>query len=136
MFSGILYYPFEILIDFLNRVTQISNNNTAIIRVPEFSLDFFGNRIIIFNAINYDFNSLLTNDTFKTVHDFYLIFVDIILWLGLVYLAQNCLKSILGGMSNEISDQIYESQSDERDYSNYVQHQKTKERYRKEHGGG
>ena len=132
---GILYYPFEILIDFLNRVSQISDSGTAIIHVPEFVLDFFGNRVVIFNAIDYDFNSLLTNETFKNIHNVYLIFVDIILWLGLVYLASKLMKTVMGGMGDEISDQIYESQEGERSYNRYVQSQENKARYKREKGG-
>lgn len=37
---GILYYPFELLIQFLNRISQINDTTTAIISVPEFKLSF------------------------------------------------------------------------------------------------
>lgn len=123
---GILYYPFEILIDFLNRISQISDSETAIIHVPAFVLDFFGNKVTVLPAIDYDFNSLLTNDTFKNIHNVYLIFVDIILWLGLVYLAQKCLKTIIGGITDEtIPD--YEDTDEYKDaqaYRNYTRTRK------------
>lgn len=37
---GILYYPFELLISFLNRVSRLNDTTTAIISVPAFNLNF------------------------------------------------------------------------------------------------
>lgn len=95
---GILYYPFELLIDFLNRISTISDSGTAILSIPSFNIDFMGYHATLFNSFTFDFNSILTNDTYKNIHTIYLTVVDIILWLGVVYLAAKCLQTVLGGM--------------------------------------
>lgn len=95
---GILYYPFELLIDFLNRISTISESGTAVLSVPAFNIDFMGYHATLFEAFTFDFNSILTNDTYKNIHNIYLTVVDIILWLGVVYLAAKCLQNVLGGM--------------------------------------
>lgn len=127
---GILYYPFQLLIDFLNRVSQISDTTTAIISVPSFTLSFMGNSVTIFEAMSFDFNSILVNETYNNIHTIYLTVVDIILWLSLVFLAKKCLNNIIGGM-NDGFDEITEN---ENSYQNYVRGQENKKRY-KEHGG-
>lgn len=99
---GILYYPFQLLIDFLNRISRINDTTTAIISVPEFTLSFMGYSATIFKATSFDLNSILVNETYKNIHAIYLGVVDIILWLGLVYLAQKCIHNILGGMDDDV----------------------------------
>ena len=132
---GILYYPFEMLIDFLNRISTIGETSTAIISVPSFVLSFMGNSVTIFNNMSFDLNSILTNDTFKTMHDIYLIFTDIILWLGVVFLAGKCIRSVIGGMGDEVQSRVDEAQAPEKSYQKYVQSQENKKRYNREHGG-
>lgn len=123
---GILYYPFELLIDFLNRIGSIAETDTAIISIPAFSLDFFGNHYQVFDAYSYDLNSLLVNDTFKNIHTIYLTVVDIILWLGVVYLAARCLQSVLGGMADtSIPDYTdTEEYADSQAYKSYTRNKK------------
>lgn len=93
---GILYYPFELLIDFLNRISTINETSTAIIHIPKFTLSFAGYSVVIFAEYNYDLNSILVNDTFVNIHNIYLGVVDIILWLGVVYLASKLIHDIMG----------------------------------------
>ena len=131
---GILYYPFELLIDFLNRVSSLNDTNTAIISIPEFTLSFGEWSGTFFQGYSYDLNSILENETFKQIHDVYLVVVDIILWLGLVYLAAKCINSVIGGMGQAVSDDIYDSQEGERSYDRYKQYQENKERYKRESG--
>ncbi len=97
---GILYYPVDLLIDFLNRVSALNDTGTAIINIPEFKLSFMGHEAVVLHAYSYDLNSILTNDTFKNIHTIYLTIVDLILWLGVVYLASNCMHMILGGVAD------------------------------------
>lgn len=119
---GILYYPVDLLIDFLNRVGCISESS-SVIKIPQFDISFMGYQATIIQEFTFDFNSMLTNDTLKRLHDMYLVFVDILLWLGIVYLASDCVREILGGMSNTIPD--FE------DTEKYKELQTTKDYYRK-----
>lgn len=98
---GILYYPFEILIDFLNRVSSLADTGTAIIKVPEFKLSFMGHTATIFSATSFDFNDILTSETYKNLHSIYLTIVDVILWLGVVYLANKLFHTIFGGIRDD-----------------------------------
>ena len=125
---GILYYPFDLLIDFLNRFGNIAGSD-PIINIPEFKLEFMGFSAVLIKSFSYNFNDLLTNNTLKTIHDIYLSFVDIILWLGIVYLASNLIKHIIGTMSGEIID---DAAGSEQSYNNYKQAQQNKARYNKE----
>lgn len=125
---GILYYPFDLLIDFLNRFSNIAGSD-PIINIPEFKLEFMGFSAVLIKSFSYNFNDLLTNDTLKTIHNIYLTFVDIILWLGIVYLASNLMKHIIGSMSGEVIDDVAGS---EQSYNNYKQAQQNKARYSQE----
>lgn len=109
---GILYYPFELLIDFLNRVASIEDS-MAVINVPEFKISLMGYNVTFIQAFSYDFNELLVNDTFKNIHNIYLVIVDLLLWLGVVFLASKCLRSIIGGISGETISNISTSKKEE-----------------------
>lgn len=98
---GILYYPFQVLIDFLNRVSGLSSSGTAIIHIPEFSFTLFGYQANIIQAYDFDFNSILLNDTYKNIHNIYLMVVDVIMWLGLIYLVKKLSHSIFGGIRDD-----------------------------------
>ena len=98
---GILYYPFDLLIDFFTRIGEIDESKTAVISWPNF--EFMGANLI--KAGSYDLYSLINdNDTFKTIHGIYLTFTDIILWIGVIFLGSNCLRTIFGGMTGDIVD--------------------------------
>ena len=126
---GILYYPFEILIDFLTRIGNIQSTE-PIINIPRFELNFMGYSAVLFDSFSYNFNDLLTTDTFKNIHTIYLSVVDIILWLSVVYLASKCLQSIFGGMSDVVIDDSLEG---ERSYQAYSRYENNKKRYKNEH---
>lgn len=132
---GILYYPFELLVDFLNRVGKIAETDTAIISVPSFTLSFMDYSATFFEDMSYDLNTILENETFKNIHDIYLIFTDIILWLGVIYLAGKMLRSIFGGMGDEVQSRVEDSQEGERSYERYKQYQENKKRYKQENKG-
>lgn len=99
---GILYYPFEVVVDFLIRFVNACDtmsSSSAVINVPE--MKFMG--VSLISAFSYDFNSLLANDTLKTIHDIYLVVIDVIFSLMLVNLAKNTFAEIFGG---RFSDEI------------------------------
>ncbi|MCI8999557.1 MAG: hypothetical protein HFJ26_01155 [Clostridia bacterium] len=101
----------------------------AVLNIPE--MKFMGVKLI--GAFTYDFNSLLTNDTLKMIHNIYLVVVDVIFSLMLVNLAKNTFTEIFGGrFSDEV---IGDMTSDERSYSKYERYQNNKNRYKSEHGG-
>ena len=60
---GVLYYPIEVVLDFLNRFYQALTNDdgTAVINVPE--LKFMD--VVLIPAFTFDFYSILEDDTFK-----------------------------------------------------------------------
>lgn len=119
---GILYYPFELVVDFFNRINSLEESSTAIITTPEFKLM----DTVLLQSYTYNFYDILQNDTFKTVHTIYLYVVDIILWLGVVLLCKNMLVTFIGGVAGE-------AMADERSYSEYSQHRANVSRYNKEH---
>lgn len=97
---GILYYPTDLLIDFLNRVSTLNDTGTAIINIPAFKLNFMGHSATVFNSFSYNFNDLLKEPVFKNLHSIYLTIVDVVLWLGVIYLASKCVSNILGGSAD------------------------------------
>lgn len=92
---GIIYYPFDLVIDFLTRVVDTCSNvsSNAVLNVP--NLDFMG--VTLIHAFTFDFNSLLVNDGLKTVYNIYLVVVDVILSLMLITLAKNTFAEVFGG---------------------------------------
>lgn len=128
---GIIYYPFEVVIDFLTKFVNACNSmssSSAVINVPE--LKFMG--VTLISSFVYDFNSLLANDTLKTIHNIYLVVIDVMFSLMLVNLAKNTFAEIFGGrFSNEI---IGDVTSDERSYQKYERYQNNKQRYQQKGG--
>ena len=92
-----MYFPVEIVLDFLNRFSSLNEMSECKITIPALNINFFGNTYTVFNGYVYDFNELLVNDTFKTVHTVYLTIVDVILYLWLVVLAYNSFSDVFGG---------------------------------------
>lgn len=124
---GILYFPVEIVLDFLNRIGSMSVNSDYILHIPNVSIDFFGNNVIFISSFDYDFNSLLTNDTFKNIHTIYLTIVDVILYLCLIVLSYNTFVDVFGGhyIDDALHDgyDYYESskiQTKQEKQSNYI----------------
>ncbi len=87
---GALYYPVDLVVDFLNRIGELSATGSAVISGDGF--EFMGAKLI--PAFSYDLNALLTNDTLKNIHDIYLTVVDVILYLCLIVLAKNTFVDI------------------------------------------
>lgn len=116
---GALYYPIDIVVDFLNRVASLNDSGSAIISGNGF--EFMGAKLI--PAFSYDLNSLLTNDVLKNIHDIYLTVVDVILYLCLIILAKNTFVDIFGGK--------YLDDAVEAGYKAYDSYKKDKESERK-----
>lgn len=102
---GLLYYPFELAVDILDRVKNLSNNLNGdfILKFPD--LQIMGATLI--PAYEFNFNQFLENDTFKNVYNVYLTSVDVILVCALVALCKNTFVEIFGGQfSNDIADTV------------------------------
>ena len=80
---GFLFYPFELIIDILNKILNIDFEN-PIFNIPDIHEPFTNKKII--SATTFNLNDLLTNNTLKTVHDIYLILLDAFIVFGLVNL--------------------------------------------------
>lgn len=104
---GILYFPTEIVLDFLNRVGGLSSSSSCSLTIPQLKINFFGNEVVVFNGYTYDFNELLVNDTFKNIHTIYLTVVDVILYLCLIVLAHNAFSTVFGG--HYIDDAVHDT---------------------------
>lgn len=88
---GFLSYPLQLFVNILNRILSI-NFGEPVINIPDIH-EPFTNEIFI-HATSFNFNSLLTNDTLKTVHDIYLILVDAVIIFALVNLAKNKFEEV------------------------------------------
>ena len=88
---GFLSYPLELFVNILNKILNI-NFQEPIINIPEIR-EPFTNEVFI-HSTSFNFNSLLTNDTLKTVHDIYLILVDAFIIFALVNLAKNKFEEV------------------------------------------
>lgn len=128
---GALYYPVDLVTEFLDRIGDISENGSAVISGNGF--EFMGAQLI--PAFSYDLNSLLTNDTFKNIHDIYLTVVDVILYLCLIVLAKNTFTDIFGGKYDDGVDIAMQGLSSDGGYKRYESYQNNKKRYKREHGG-
>lgn len=89
---GALFYPIDLLFDFLTRLDRIDTVQPTIV-VPTVR-EYFTNTVII-NGFTYDLNSVLQNETFAQVYDIYLNFVDFILFIAISYHLYKVLKEFI-----------------------------------------
>lgn len=137
---GILYYPFEVVIDFLTRFVNACDtmsSSSAVINVPE--MKFMG--VTLISAFSYDFNSLLVNDTLKTIHDIYLVVMDVMFSLMLVNLAKNTFVEIFGGsftdeVIGDVREEFGSPSSSSKSYKRYEQMRYNQVYYNSMHKGG
>ena len=80
---GFLFYPFELVIDILNDILNIDFSEPQF-NIPDINEPFTGKKLI--SATTFNFNDLLDNSTWNTVHNIYLILVDASIVFGLVNL--------------------------------------------------
>lgn len=123
---GLLYYPIELVIEFLNRIYNISESLDSgfIISFPDLKLM----DTVLIPSYSFDFAVFLENETFKNVYDIYLVCVDVILIFGLLILCSNVFAEVFGGKF--IDDVVDSMQADEVSYKRYERHQNNKQRYR------
>lgn len=113
---GILYFPIEIVLDFLNRVGALQESTSYVLTVPDLSINIFGNQATLINGFSYDFGSLLENETLANIHNIYLTVVDVILYLCLVVLAYNTFTDVFGGKYMEVVvDEVESSTAEYKD---------------------
>lgn len=80
---GFLFYPFELIIDILNDILNIDFSEPQF-TIPDINEPFTGKKLI--SATTFNFNDLLDNNVWNTVHNIYLILVDAAIVFGLVNL--------------------------------------------------
>ena len=88
---GFLFYPFELIIDILNKIMNI-NFSEPVFEIPDINEPFTNSKLI--SATSYNLNDLLKNNIFKTVHNIYLLCVDAFIVFGLVNLAKRKFEEV------------------------------------------
>ena len=88
---GFLSYPLELILDILNRILNI-NFEEPVINIPDIYEPTTNQKLI--SATSYNFNSLLGNNVFSTVHNIYLVLVDAVIVFGLVNLLKHKLEEV------------------------------------------
>ena len=89
---GFLFYPFELIIDILNKILNIDFSE-PIFNVPDIK-EPFSNTLLI-SSTEYNLNSLLDNEVFKNVHNIYLLCVDAFIIFALVNLAKRKFDEVM-----------------------------------------
>mgnify|MGYP001031969437 CR=1 FL=1 len=90
---GFLTYPFEFLVNFFKRILNI-NYSEPIIHIPELREPFSNS--VIFNGLDFNFNSLLINSTFFYLYNIYLIAVDFIIIVLFIFLCKKEIEEVFG----------------------------------------
>lgn len=80
---GFLFYPFELVIDILNKMLNINFAN-PVFNIPDIHEPFTGKLLI--SATTFNLNSLVESGALKVIHDIYLICLDAFIIFGLVML--------------------------------------------------
>lgn len=81
---GFLIYPFDLTINTLKRIASI-NYSEPKFNIPDIYEPTTNKKLI--SAVTFNFNDYLENNTFKNVHNVYLIIVDAAIIFGLLNLA-------------------------------------------------
>lgn len=118
---GILYFPIDLVIQVLGRFNGITGQEPVI---TFGNLELFG--AVLIPSFTYNFNDILTTPAFKTVHDFYLITIDVILWLGLLVYCKNVCANIFGG---KFTDDVVVDVTDYSDNKKIEEENKRKSNY-------
>ena len=88
---GFLWTPFDIIINILNRILNI-NFGEPRFDIPDINEPFTNTKLI--SATSFNFNDLLNNNVFKTVHDIYLIIVDAFIIFALINLTKAKIEGV------------------------------------------
>ena len=90
---GILIYPFNLIISVLGRINNITYVE-PVLNIPELRDPFYNYKIC--EATSFNFNSLLSNNTFLYIHNIYLITVDVILIFLFIKFCKKTFEEIFG----------------------------------------
>lgn len=88
---GFLFYPFELIIDILNKMLNI-NFTEPIFNIPDIKEPFTDTKLI--SATTYNLNNMLSNSTLENMHNIYLVVVDAIIIFALVNLAKRKFEEV------------------------------------------
>lgn len=88
---GFIFYPFQFFMNFFDRLLNIEFTE-PVISIPEIR-EPFSDEILI-HAIEFNFNSLLEDERINTAHNYYLMFVDVILIIGFINLLKNKFEEV------------------------------------------
>lgn len=89
---GFIFYPFEFILNFFNRLLNIEFTE-PIINIPEISEPITNETVI--SDFTFNFNDLLINEKIKYAHDLYLMFVDVILTISFINLLKNKFEEVM-----------------------------------------
>lgn len=93
---GFLLFPFEFIVDFLNRFINIPNNPVKVLTVPSISIGSFGTLI---QGFSFNIAEYWESGPFSQIYTIYLIFVHAFIGFGLYKLCLHKYNEIVGGKS-------------------------------------
>ena len=94
---GFLVFPFDFIINFLNRFINLPNEPVKIITVPTVTLGSFGTLI---PGFTFNFSDYWEQPPFDQIYNIYLIFVHAFIGFGLYNLSLKKFNEIVGGAKN------------------------------------
>lgn len=99
---GFLTYPFEWIIQILNRYLTIEDTGSYVISWPDFTVPNFGT--VIIHSGSFDLASILVDNNINTMHNYYLIIVDAVCILAFFNLCLNEYNILFGGYVSTYED--------------------------------
>lgn len=90
---GFLTYPFEFIIDLLNRILNIEYED-PVLHIPEIVIP--GTNNSVFSGLDFDFNSILQTQAIANIYNVYLVAVDFIISFGVLVLAYKTILEVFG----------------------------------------
>lgn len=91
---GFLVFPFELIIDFLNKFVNLPNDPVKNITISDISIGSFGTLI---HGFTFNIAEYWEKAPFKQIYDIYLLFVHAFIGFGLYKLCLNKYNEIVGG---------------------------------------
>ena len=91
---GFLVFPFDLIIDFLNKFVNLPNDPVKNITVSDISIGSFGTLI---HGFTFNIAEYWEKAPFKQIYDIYLLFVHAFIGFGLYKLCLNKYNEIVGG---------------------------------------
>lgn len=88
---GFLIYPFDLAINVLNKVKAIEFEEPSF-DIPDLYEPFTHTKLI--SATHFNFNDLLENEVFETIHNIYFVIVDVIIVFALVSLLKKKIMEV------------------------------------------